>query len=156
MSDLLVNINSAERQPILTVGTDLGMKSYPFVYFYSRIFSLVPLVPFTLRSIQFVFSSRSGGIQLSEAIKIKGLHERKMYSSQLAVTSNSHDSQFTCSSSFLSDFCLLLKNGAENPGRLKVSSLGRCVSQGWTGMYTSVAPSLSTKFIKNSHQNLPV
>ena len=29
--------------------------------------------------------------------------------------------------------------------------------QGWTGMmYTSVVPSLSTKFIKNSHQSLPV
>ena len=28
--------------------------------------------------------------------------------------------------------------------------------QGWTGMYTLVVPSLSTKFIKNSHQNLPV
>ena len=28
--------------------------------------------------------------------------------------------------------------------------------QGWIGMYTSVVPSLSTKFIKNSHQNLPV
>ena len=30
------------------------------------------------------------------------------------------------------------------------------VAQGWTGMYTLVVPSLSTKFIKNSHQNLPV
>ena len=28
--------------------------------------------------------------------------------------------------------------------------------QGWTGMYTLVVPSLSTTFIKNSHQNLPV
>ena len=28
--------------------------------------------------------------------------------------------------------------------------------QGWTGMYTLVVPSLSTKFIKDSHQNLPV
>ena len=28
--------------------------------------------------------------------------------------------------------------------------------QGSTGMYTLVVPSLSTKFIKNSHQNLPV
>ena len=28
--------------------------------------------------------------------------------------------------------------------------------QEWTGMYTLVVPSLSTKFIKNSHQNLPV
>ena len=28
--------------------------------------------------------------------------------------------------------------------------------QGRTGMYTLVVPSLSTKFIKNSHQNLPV
>ena len=28
--------------------------------------------------------------------------------------------------------------------------------QGWTGMYTLVAPSLSAKFIENSHQNLPV
>ena len=26
------------------------------------------------------------------------------------------------------------------------------VRHGWTGMYTLVAPSLSTKFIKNSHQ----
>ena len=30
------------------------------------------------------------------------------------------------------------------------------LNQGWTGMYTLVVPSLSTKFIKNSHQNLPV
>ena len=29
-------------------------------------------------------------------------------------------------------------------------------AQGWTGMYILVVPSLSTKFIKNSHQNLPV
>ena len=28
--------------------------------------------------------------------------------------------------------------------------------QGWTGMYTLVVPSSSTKFIKNSQQNLPV
>ena len=28
--------------------------------------------------------------------------------------------------------------------------------QGWTGMYTLMVPSLSTKFIKNSHQNLSV
>ena len=28
--------------------------------------------------------------------------------------------------------------------------------QGWTGMYTLVVPSLSMKFIKNSHQNLPI
>ena len=28
--------------------------------------------------------------------------------------------------------------------------------QGWTGTYTLVVPSLSTKFIKKSHQNLPV
>ena len=30
------------------------------------------------------------------------------------------------------------------------------ILQGWTGMYTLVVPSLSTKFIKSSHQNLPV
>ena len=30
------------------------------------------------------------------------------------------------------------------------------MSQGWTGMYTLVVPSLSTKFIKNNHQNLSV
>ena len=29
-------------------------------------------------------------------------------------------------------------------------------NQGWTGMYTLVVPSLSMKFIKNSHKNLPV
>ena len=29
-------------------------------------------------------------------------------------------------------------------------------NQGWRGMYTLVVPSLSTKFIKNSHKNLPV
>ena len=28
--------------------------------------------------------------------------------------------------------------------------------QGWTDMYTLVVPSLSTKFIKNSHKKLPV
>ena len=33
---------------------------------------------------------------------------------------------------------------------------GHQAFQGWTGMYTLVVPSLSTKFIKNSHQNLPV
>ena len=31
-----------------------------------------------------------------------------------------------------------------------------CTAQGWTGMYILVVPFLSTKFIKNSHQNLPV
>ena len=30
------------------------------------------------------------------------------------------------------------------------------VFQGWTGVYTLVAPSLSAKVIKNSHQNLSV
>ena len=30
------------------------------------------------------------------------------------------------------------------------------ITQGWTGMCTSVTPSLSSKFIKNSHQNFPV
>ena len=30
------------------------------------------------------------------------------------------------------------------------------IFQVWTGMYTLVFPSLSTKFIKNSHQSLPV
>ena len=32
----------------------------------------------------------------------------------------------------------------------------RVTAQGWTGMYILVDPSLSTKFIKNSHQNFPV
>ena len=34
--------------------------------------------------------------------------------------------------------------------------LGDWNSQGWTGLYTLVVPSLSRKFIKNSHQNWPV
>ena len=29
-------------------------------------------------------------------------------------------------------------------------------AQGWTSMYTLVVPSLSMKFIKNSHKNLPI
>ena len=31
-----------------------------------------------------------------------------------------------------------------------------CFFKGWKGMYILVVPSLSTKFIENSHQNLPV
>ena len=35
---------------------------------------------------------------------------------------------------------------------------GKChnTTQGWTGMYISVVPSLSVKLIKNSLQNLPI
>ena len=57
MSDLLVNINSAERRTILTDGADLGMKNVPVCLF------------FTYQScvgsgcLPFVFSSRSDGIQ---------------------------------------------------------------------------------------------
>ena len=39
-----------------------------------------------------------------------------------------------------------------SPSRSALSRGG----QRWTGTYTLVVPSLSTKFIKNSHQNLPV
>ena len=36
-----------------------------------------------------------------------------------------------------------------------INNLGHSL-QGWTGTYTLIVPSLSTKFIKNSHKNLPV
>ena len=48
-----------------------------------------------LVSTEFVFSSRSGR-HPSEAIKIKGLHEREI--KEKCTTRNSHDLQFTCSS----------------------------------------------------------
>ena len=102
MSDLLVNINSAERRAILTVGTDLSIKIYPFVYFL--------LINLPVSSVGSVYPSfcricifESIRLHPSEAIKIKGPHEREVKekcttrSSQLAGTSNSHDSQFTCS-----------------------------------------------------------
>ena len=44
--------------------------------------------------------------------------------------------------------CLVLNGVKKTLIKLKM--------QGWTGMYTLVVPSLSAKFIKNSHQNLPV
>ena len=71
MSDLLVNINSAERRTILTVGADLGMKKLPvcLVFTYQSSVGSVYL--------PFVFSSRSKGIQARRQ-KNKGLHKREV------------------------------------------------------------------------------
>ena len=51
------------------------------------------------------------------------------------------------------------RGSSEWPGLGWFGSVGEPLAlrfQGWTGMYTLVVPSLFTKFIKNSHQNLPV
>ena len=77
MSDLLVNINSAERRAILTVGADLSMKNLPvclFLLINLPVSSVGSVYPSFYRICIFESIRRHP----SEAIEIKGLHEREV------------------------------------------------------------------------------